>query len=534
MPKLWLIFSVFFICFHTFPGETKPNQDGRVKVSFTDTQIKVGFSLSVDDIRPNSDDVMSFAKGISLTHTLKRARLPHQIITVFSKAEDLKVEYEIGDEYTYENSQLEFETVKKYRCGQHLYSFEQDEYFHQFQLTPFYTIENLGDFRNVPISRIIVYPVRYNVEQKRFLFYPDIKFTISNRQQQKIQFDPARLEQTINRKYLIVSPAVYVEKFITYAEYKRSQGFEVDLVTKEEMGNNFYEIKTSLKKRYLDPLTRFSYAMLVGHENVFPTEYVKTSSSDQTPSDHNYFTFGGDQDDWADVIYSRLTIKNEHDIEGQLEKFMDYEAHNNLEKNLLALASDEGFNPSDKELMETLLQPLNEQYRINRMFQEESGTTAVNVIKEFSSDLRWIYYLGHGTGNAWTSLFDNQSFTTWDIRKISYNPIKPILIDISCSNGRFAINKFGERFLNSRNQGGEMVGAASYFGGSVSISWQGPAIWAQGISQNSLTSQTLGEAILKGKFYLLNNYSDLMEIKDTFSWMHLQGDPTLLLDSRSN
>ena len=531
MPKVWLIVWLLFICVYAFSSEDRPDQNRQVRVSFSSTQIEVNFALSINDISTNSDDVVSFAKDINLTNTLKRARLPYQVITVFSKLEDIKVEYELGDEYVYEDSQLEFETIKKYRCGNHIYSLEPDAEFHQKKLTPFYTIETLGDFRNMPISRVIVYPVRYSIREKRLLFYPDIKFIISDKYHRKLSSDPTTLYKTINNRYLIVSPRQYLDQFSTYADYKRSQGFEVDLVAKETLGNKFDEIKASLKKRYLNPLTRFSYAMLVGHENMFPTEYVKTSSSDQTPSDHNYFTLGENQDAWADVIYSRMTIKNEQDIEGQLAKFMAYEAENNLHKDLLALASDEGENPSDKELMETLLQPLSDHYQINKMYQEDSETTAFNVIKAFSSDLRWIYYLGHGTGNAWTSLFDNKSFTTLDMRKIPHHPIKPVLIDISCSNGRFAINKFGERFLNTHNQLGESVGVASYFGGSVSISWQGPAIMAQGISQNSLTSQTLGEAILKGKFHLLNHYSDLAEIKDTFLWMHLQGDPTLLLDS---
>jgi len=530
MPKVWFIFALFFLCFHTFPSEDKSDQNRQVNVSYTSNQINVNFALSINDISKSSEDVVSFAKDINLTNTLKRAKLPYQVITVFSKLGDIKVEYELGDEYEYDGSQLAFETIKKYRCGNHVRAMEPDEEFHQKNLTPFYTIETLGDFRNMPISRVIVYPIRYSIKEKRFLFYPNIKFTISDKHQSIIQSNMTTIYETMNNRYLIVSPRVYLDKFITYADYKRSHGFEVDLVAKEELGNNFYEIKASLKKRYLNPLTRFSYAMLVGHENMFPTEYVKTSSSDQTPSDHNYFTFGEDQDAWADVIYSRMTIKNEQDLEGQLEKFMDYEAENNMHQDVLALASDEGENPSDKEMMETLLQPISDHYQINRMFQEDSETTALNVIKAFSSDLRWIYYLGHGTGNAWTSLFDNKSFTTLDMRKISYNQIKPVLIDISCSNGRFSINKFGERFLNTNNQAGESVGVASYFGGTVSISWQAPAIMAQGISQNSLSSKTLGEAILKGKFYLLNHYSDLAEIKDTFLWMHLQGDPTLTLD----
>ena len=76
---------------------------------------------------------------------------------------------------------------------------------------------------------------------------------------------------------------------------------------------------------------------------------------------------------------------------------------------------------------------------------------------------------------------------------------------------------------------GSAFGAVAYYGGSVNVSWNPPAIMAQGIAFEHLTKKYnfLGQALLAGQLYLAGKWTKQEEVVDNFEWYHLQGDPGL-------
>ena len=87
------------------------------------------------------------------------------------------------------------------------------------------------------------------------------------------------------------------------------------------------------------------------------------------------------------------------------------------------------------------------------------------------------------------------------------------------------------------HKGDAATGARAYYGGSVDISWDPPAIMSQGISQfvsktwteGRQKTTTLSEAMWAGQLHLMETYSDLKASTENRIWYHLQGDPTMML-----
>ena len=63
----------------------------------------------------------------------------------------------------------------------------------------------------------------------------------------------------------------------------------------------------------------------MGHEEIMPTNYVKTDSHDKTPSDLDYFTMGGLRDNIPDVFYGRFVVDSMQDLEVQVLKTIQFE-----------------------------------------------------------------------------------------------------------------------------------------------------------------------------------------------------------------
>ena len=79
---------------------------------------------------------------------------------------------------------------------------------------------------------------------------------------------------------------------------------------------------------------------------------------------------------------------------------------------------------------------------------------------------------------------------------------------------------------------GVPLGALAYYGGSVDITWDPPAIMAVAIGKflrEKSNSKKLFSLLLQGQFSLLATYDDLDLALENLIWYHLFGDPSLSL-----
>ena len=427
---------------------------------------------------------------------------------------------------------------EKKRCGpceKEPFTIKWD--FYESSGNVFFKKEYLGDFRGVELTKITFYPVQLIGSDKTLKIYHDIDFTVSNNQGKiRVLNDTNKIfdKISLDMRYLILSTEEMIPNLSDFVEFKMEQGYQVDVFSLEDTGDTFVEIKEFIHNRYNNPETTFSYALLVGHEDSFPTEYVPTSSSFMTPSDLNYFVMGGEGDYIPDVFYGRLVVENADDVANQVEKIINYETDSYRNKTgwarHIGIASNEGFDPSDEDYLKMMTDPFTENYVVesSAFLQRNFDSTPPNVNKVLSSGSMWINYIGHGSGTSWSSM--RTDYNSSDIKDITPGGVKPVIIDVACQNGRFQVGRgmLGERFMNETNEGGP-VGAVAYYGGSVNISWNPPAIMAVGINKMIVEENidVIGKALLAGQIYLFNNHTDLEAVKENFVWYHLFGDPSL-------
>ena len=197
-------------------------------------------------------------------------------------------------------------------------------------------------------------------------------------------------------------------------------------------------------------------------------------------------------------------------------------------KNIIGIASNEGSAPSDADYITSINKSLSDKWRskVTYLYQNNQNSTADGLNAAFNDGSYWLTYIGHGSGYAWPSMYDN--YSTEDISAINNSELtKPVIIDVACQNGRLLADHLGSQFMNSTTKKANN-GAAAYFGGSVNISWHPPALMARGIAFEHMNNNYsyLGEALFAGQLYLSKNWANAEDVIDNVEWYHLQGDPS--------
>jgi hypothetical protein len=500
--------------------------------------LSVAFSFSSMDVSSKNTRVPFefedlIIKGLDNTHQVGKPSLPFTSILLEGHPEDFSLSVIAGEEFLVNDVLPSPAQKMPCRCDkkEEDIPFTYDVKGYQ-RLNKFITsVKYLGKYRGVALTKVTITPLKYS-DENYLSVHPKLKVKFHREAGTVELFNANSISQ--NKKYLIIAPSEYHQDLQTLIKQKKSQGFDVILKTQNIMGKDFLSIKSSIHKLYQK--IKFSYALLVGHEESFPTEFVETSNSNKTPSDLGYFLMDGVTDKVPDVFYGRMNVSSSSNVQNQIAKILEYENKSWSDASgfskMIGIASDEGYNPSDVEYTEQFAKPLKDDLNktIDYFLQESTSSTSANLVKRMNKGSYWINYIGHGSGTSWPSI-NTGEFTVNDIKGLTPGHVKPVLIDVACQNGRFSNQgRLGERFMNETNQG-LPVGAVAYFGGSVDISWHPPAIMAKGINKElaSIRPETIGEVLLAGQLYLLENYDDLAAAEENLVWYHLQGDPTLQL-----
>ncbi|MGZ3691405.1 MAG: C25 family cysteine peptidase [Pseudobdellovibrio sp.] len=406
--------------------------------------------------------------------------------------------------------------VKTFQLNNNLYS----------QSAQNITVSYLGAYRGTPISKVDFRLGTYNQERNQVDVITNAELEISA--------DEFSLPKDGDLKnYLILGPADLLAGTTDFVNWKRSQGYHVSLETISSPNNTTAGVQALIKKYYTDKIADF--VMIIGDETTVPMFRVATSGSAQTPSDLQYYTMDGPQDNIPDVFGSRIVATNAEQVTAQLAKSIEFEqkAYGNkagLNK-FIGIASNEGSNPSDDQYVKGIEDKFKEVLNSNivHLQQNDAGSTPATLNSNFESGAAWLTYVGHGSGVSWPSM--KQTYSTANVKQINNkNSVKPIIIDVACQNGRLITSNLGSSFMRADAFSSNFAfGAVAYYGGSVNVSWHPPAIMAQGIAFEHLTKKYahLGQALLAGQLYMASKWTNQTEVVDNFEWYHLQGDPGL-------
>jgi len=476
------------------------------------------------------------------------AQLPFKAILINQHPQDIGIKLTSRKQIVYKDVRPAPFLEKPCRCNEKRATIFDQKAYEAGTGESHFTLEYMGDFRGTPITRLLLYPATF--ADNKFKIAPDLEVKIVLKKRQtgvtgKRELKVGSIEDIYWQERPVTSESskmliIYNDSLQEGAEalgaFKASQGFSIQSLSLSQLGMTASQVKEKLHSLYLDPTSKMDFVMILGHEALFPTFYVNTQFDQQTPSDLPYFTMSGADDFIPDVYYGRLAANSNDEILSYIQKLRDHDSDRpalNSTPRFLAMASNEGLNPSDEQYIEMMVAPLRDglHFRGRKLVQGQEESNPAQVNQEFSNGLQWVNYIGHGSGFAWPSL--TQRYEASHIVEMNHQKIRPVVIDVACQNGRFSYERrMGERLINESSNG-RPLGALAYYGGSVDISWDPPAIMAIGISQavkesaNQKTS--LGEILLKGQLYLLQKHSVKEDVIHNFSWYHLQGDPSLVM-----
>jgi hypothetical protein len=507
---------------------------------------EINFSLPSLDYNTNKMNQGTFTdlKVPSLTNSSNPGlpSLPFKAIIVPGTPNEIDVELDLGTSEQLSNiipSPAQKELCRCELDKKNPFIISQRAYQ---KVTPIYKVESLGDYRGVQYSRVVISPMSFDGSNQELTVYPNLNVKVLSRGETKNSsvyenIKSAQLERGLY-DYLIISPKSLADGLTPFIQWKRKFGHVIKLAYLEDLSSlpgspsTSADVKKFVRAEY--NTHKFSYALIVGNEKIFPTNYLATSGSQRTPSDSAYFIMGDATDIIPDVFYARLVSDSIDDIKNQTSKWMSYENANipNLSGYTkdIGIASNEGSNPSDNEYVLSIEKRLNDKAGITatHFFQDAGNGTPAGINSAFNAGALWAIYMGHGTGTAWPS---SNGYTAGSISLMSnVDQVKPVLIDVACQNGKLLKGHFGERMVNTASSNGPM-GVTAYYGGSVNISWHPPAILARGVIYNYFDKKltTLGESLLAGHMYLAENYSDRNEFIYNYRWFHLFGDPSMRL-----
>ncbi|MCC7440548.1 MAG: hypothetical protein IT285_02880 [Bdellovibrionales bacterium] len=525
------------------PKTAGPSVQREESVRGSERLIALRFNLRALDTTAVKAAGQEFQKvavdDLALSSDVGAPALPFYALTLPIAASELVVEVKPGQAVPVAALRVYPAQPEKCRCP--------DDKTREFVQTPvtfrtpqaFYRVESLGDFRGTPVSRVVVFPQQYDASTQALVAYPRLELSIrlnrADTVESLIRNSVAKGSRAASAyDFLIIAPRSFQRAVEPWALWKTStRGLRFKMMALEDIGANTASLTTTIRNEYRD--SNFTYALIVGNQNVVPAHRVQTSGSSQTPSDLPYFAMGGTSDIIPDVFAGRLVVSTPEQAQKQLSRFRAYEEDGFESPNgwarALGVASNEGSGPSDNEYVLSIQNKIAGAF--NTEFDHFYENSANSNPREFNQAMNrgamWTTYMGHGSGTSWPSF--GQEYDVTDIKDLDNSgQVKAIWIDVACQNGRLEQGFAGERMMNEVDAKGAPIGLSAYYGGSVNISWHPPAILARGMAfrmADNAELRTLGAIIQAGHVYLSENYSGASELAYNQRWYHLQGDPSM-------
>ncbi|HEY3294545.1 MAG TPA: C25 family cysteine peptidase [bacterium] len=196
------------------------------------------------------------------------------------------------------------------------------------------------------------------------------------------------------------------------------------------------------------------YLLIVGDVNVIPAFYGLNNSL----TDHPYSLLS-DDDYLPDISIGRIPCQTVDDCEVWVNRLLSYERDAVPERNFkgLVVSSNSGVDPQHGIYVGNLLRSSGMD-TVDQL-QEPQTTTLSNFLTSMNAGRQWIFYIGHGFAQGWSSIHPN--FVNGNQEQVT-SEAAPIVISVACATADldYPGESFAEHWLPE--PGGR--GPVAYFG----------------------------------------------------------------------
>lgn len=297
-------------------------------------------------------------------------------------------------------------------------------------------------------------------------------------------------------RLLVVLPDEWDGMFGDFLDWKRQRG--LDILTARypaDTGSGTAALANHIQTAYDNQ--QIAYVILLGDETRIP---VGTGSQANTPSDTIYTLVDGD-DDYHDLLLSRVPFPDAAQVETTLGKLLAYEREPNTAtgwRNRVAMvASNEANSPvgsvyrgmADNQILDNLRERLLDSGSYDwadQIYQGTSDGTTAKIASSWNGGRSLFYYLGHGQTQNWSSV----SFTTTHAADLNNASALPFVVSAACKTGGFhnTATSLAEAMLWGRQQDGT-GGAAAVIASTTDMGWDPPIAMVE-----AFTGYYLGES----------------------------------------
>lgn len=420
--------------------------------------------------------------------------------------------------------------------------------------------------RDVRGQTLIAYPFRYNPVSKILRVYHSLTVELYKSAETGINplpqspvvkkvyqdFQPVYSHQFLNfdamsyvplNEYgnlLVICHGLFMNAMQPYVDWKRSEGYQTEMVNKADIGTTAAQIKSYIANYY--NTKGLTHVLLVGDSPQIPTN---TGAGLGGPSDNAYGYVAGN-DHYADIFIGRFSAETEAQVQTQVQRTLEYEQDpqflsDDWYTTVIGIASDQG--PGDdneydyEHIRNQQLLLLDYTYTLNQeLFDGSQGghdalgnPTPPMVAADVNNGASLILYTGHGSNTSWGS----SGFSNSNVNQLTNVGKLPFIWSVACVNGNFTAGTcFAEAWLRA-SQGGQPTGAVAFLGSTINQSWNSP-MEGQDEMTNILVEmnpnnikRTFAGLSINGCMKMIDSYgSDGANMADTWT---IFGDPTIMV-----
>ena len=279
-------------------------------------------------------------------------------------------------------------------------------------------------------------------------------------------------------KLLLITPDGWEESLSDYIAWRERLGYTVITAGYPSMTGE--DIGEYIEKAYHE--TAVSHVVLCGDiEDLPPAEVsIKPNAPNvySPTTDAPYSWVDGD-DEYADLFLSRMSVSSVEELQIVCAKIIFYEqawSMGSWRSEGLFIGSNEkgsvGVSSlmTDSEFLEVERQKMLAANVIDNgktLFQTEQNVTALDITNYLNVGCSFVYYLGHGYSNRWTT----GSFQNTNAASLHNCYRIPFVASFCCSTANFAYKQpcLGEAFLRN-----EKSGAVGFLGATSETYWNPP------------------------------------------------------------
>ena len=327
-----------------------------------------------------------------------------------------------------------------------------------------YSIQSLRGYEMLSISFV---PFEYNLESKELKVYKNVVFNIIETDEIRVSNNVSKGSKIFENMYknMVINDSDYTDTrtiqkpsilyicggnvatsdyntfFRPLVEWRRQQGYEVDVVSVDDVGNSTTSIKNYISNAYYNSENPPEFVCLVGDANGSIDVNTYTASgggggwwgeSASGEGDYPYTLLEGN-DLLSDIVIGRMSVRNVGELLTVVTKIIGYEKNYSSDTDWMRTAALVG-DPYDSGISTVITNEY-----INSLFDIHGGITDVRTQysgSNFDSFMRdqindGVAYLNY------RGFYGFSDFTQSDVNALSNGFKLPFLTTLTCDTGSF-------------------------------------------------------------------------------------------------